>query len=116
MGSLRTGVVDYDDEQYLMGLIGGARELERYAVNRGKALDLRSVEVCLSTVQSLEQALMQFDFRNSHLRRSFDTVTYTVKKLEEVCYEVGMSLKRKEAWEITTPSDGKALEKLKFDP
>eukprot|EP00746_Dinoflagellata_sp_MGD_P035576 gnl/MRDRNA2_/MRDRNA2_18517_c0_seq1.p1 gnl/MRDRNA2_/MRDRNA2_18517_c0~~gnl/MRDRNA2_/MRDRNA2_18517_c0_seq1.p1 ORF type:complete len:502 (+),score=112.28 gnl/MRDRNA2_/MRDRNA2_18517_c0_seq1:57-1508(+) len=114
--NLRSGVLDYDDEQYLVGLIGAARELERYALNRGNVLDLHSVQVSLSTVQSLEQALMQFDFRNSGLRRSFDGIKYTVKKLEEVCYEVEMALKRNEASTMEQQPESLPAEKSTTEP
>lgn len=90
----QTGVQDFDDESYLLGLISSLKELERYAVNRGKFLDLRSVCFCLATAQSLEQALMQFNFRNSELRQRFDSVKYVVKKLESLVYEIDMARKR----------------------
>jgi len=91
---LRVGVEDVDDERYLVGTIDAARELERFAVNRGQVLDIRSIEICLATVQGLEQALMQFDFRNSEVRRRFDGVKYVVKKLETLAYEVDLARKR----------------------
>uniref|UniRef100_A0A7S0F9F9 Translin n=1 Tax=Pyrodinium bahamense TaxID=73915 RepID=A0A7S0F9F9_9DINO len=95
--SLSIGIDDVDDERYLLGTIDAARELERYAVNRGQLLDLHSVQACLGAVQSLEQALMQFNFRNSDLRRRFDGVKYVVKKLETLAYEVDLAKKRGEA-------------------
>jgi len=42
----------------------------------------------------LEQALMQFDFRNSEVRRRFDGIKYAVKKLETLAYEVDLAKKR----------------------
>jgi len=80
-----------------VGTIDAARELERFAVNRGQMLDLRSIEICLGAVQGLEQALMQFDFRNSEVRRRFDGVKYVVKKLETLAYEVDLAKKRASA-------------------
>lgn len=94
---LRIGVEDVDDERYLIGTIEAAKELERYAVNRGQALDLPSIRTCLAAMQSLEQALMQFDFRNSEVRRRFDSIKYAVKKLETLVYEVDLARKRAEA-------------------
>lgn len=88
------GVRDYDDELYLLGVLTALRELERYATNRGQELDLRSVRVCLATALCLEQALMQFSFRNSDLRQRFDGVKYQVKKLESVSYEIDLALQR----------------------
>eukprot|EP00434_Breviolum_minutum_P017786 symbB.v1.2.015701.t1/scaffold1180.1/size133432/10 len=51
----RTEIPEYDNECFLMGLIAALREMERYAVNRGQALDLRSVEICLRLGQSVEE-------------------------------------------------------------
>eukprot|EP00929_Paragymnodinium_shiwhaense_P095001 TRINITY_DN55928_c0_g2_i2.p1 TRINITY_DN55928_c0_g2~~TRINITY_DN55928_c0_g2_i2.p1 ORF type:complete len:525 (+),score=162.93 TRINITY_DN55928_c0_g2_i2:50-1624(+) len=90
----KLGIEDQDDERYLCGIIDAARELDRFAVNRGQVLDLPTIQVCLGVVQALEQALMQFDFRNSDLRRRFDGIKYVVKKLENLAYEVDMALKR----------------------
>lgn len=90
----QTAINEFDDERYLLGIVDASRELERYAVNRGQVLDLRSIQVCLRGVQSLEQALMQFDFRNGDLRRRFDGVKYAVKKLETLAYEVDLAKKR----------------------
>lgn len=92
--SCRIGIADQDDERYLLGILDALRELERYAVNRGQALDLESIRVCLAAAQCLEQALMQFDFRNSELRRRFDGVKYSVRKFENLAYEVDLALQR----------------------
>jgi len=95
----RISIDDQDDERYLLGLIEAIRELERYGVNRGQALDLESIRLCLSVAQCLEQALGQFDFRNSELRRRFDSVKYCVKKFENLAYEVDLALQRAAAAE-----------------
>jgi len=88
------GIPDQDDERYLLGLIDGCRELERYAVNRGQVLDLQSVRLCLGAAQSLEQAMMQFDLRGGDVRHRFDGVKYCVKKLENLSYEIDLALQR----------------------
>lgn len=63
-------------------------------MNRGQALDLPSVEICLRLGQSLEEVLMQFNFRNSALRQRFDGVKYSVKRLESLSYEITMARQR----------------------
>lgn len=93
-GSWKSGIEDYDDELYLLGTIGASREIERYAVNRGQRLDLASIKLCLGAVQSLEEALMQFSFRNSDLRQRFDGIKYCVKRLESLAYEISLALQR----------------------
>merc|ERR1719362_414527 len=93
-GRWLVGSKDLDDELYLLGVIGAAREMERYAVNRGQDLDLRSIRVCLGAAQSLEEVLMQFSFRNSDLRVRFDGVKYCVKRLESLAYEIDLAQQR----------------------
>ncbi|CAE7913169.1 Tsnax [Symbiodinium necroappetens] len=90
----KTGIPEFDNECYLLGAISSLRELERYAVNRGQSLDLRSVKFCLELAQTMEEALMQFNFRNSALRVRFDGVKYTVKKLESLVYEIDLARQR----------------------
>eukprot|EP00928_Gymnodinium_smaydae_P043768 TRINITY_DN29265_c0_g1_i1.p1 TRINITY_DN29265_c0_g1~~TRINITY_DN29265_c0_g1_i1.p1 ORF type:complete len:557 (+),score=89.03 TRINITY_DN29265_c0_g1_i1:79-1671(+) len=103
----KVGPEDQDDERYLIGVLGACRELERYAVNRGQALDLKSIRLCLQVCTCLEQVLMQFDFRNGDLRRRFDGVKYTVKRLENLAYEVDLAHQRAEAagQRVTTSSE-----------
>merc|ERR1719362_1322666 len=96
-GRWLVGSKDLDDELYLLGVIGAAREMERYAVNRGQDLDLRSIRVCLGAAQSLEEVLMQFSFRNSDLRVRFDGVKYCVKRLESLAYEIDLAQQRASA-------------------
>jgi predicted translin family RNA/ssDNA-binding protein len=107
---LRSEILEHDDERYLHGLIHALHDVQRYAVNRGQALDLRSVSICLRTAQCLEQALMQFDFRNSDLRRRFDSVKYIVKRLETVAYEVDLAHQRAAAAgqpiSVAVPAEG----------
>lgn len=100
----QTGIPDHDDERYLLGVINALRELERFAVNRGKELDLRSVRLCLGAAQALEEALMQFDLRNSELRRRFDGVKYCVKRFETLAYEVDLALQRAAAGAAVAPA------------
>ena len=60
-------------------------ELNRYAVLRATARDLPAVHQCRDVVDQLFGQLMLFEWRNGNLRRKFDAVKYTLKKLEQVC-------------------------------
>ena len=62
-----------------MGFIG---ELNRYAIGRAIRRDVKSVQLCRDLVDALNGAFMQFDFRNGPLRRRYDAIKYTLKKLE----------------------------------
>eukprot|EP00811_Abedinium_folium_P032341 NODE_5394_length_1775_cov_10.827670.p1 GENE.NODE_5394_length_1775_cov_10.827670~~NODE_5394_length_1775_cov_10.827670.p1 ORF type:complete len:546 (+),score=233.87 NODE_5394_length_1775_cov_10.827670:89-1639(+) len=91
----RTGVADQDEERSLLALMHVTQDLERYATNRGQEFDLQSVEFCLEVTRAIEEALMQFDFRNSELRRSFDAIKYRVKGLEKLTYEIDIARQRR---------------------
>jgi hypothetical protein len=47
----------------------------------------RARDVC----DALLAQLQAFDFRNGALRRKFDAIKYTLKKLEQVVYELSLS-------------------------
>ena len=36
---------------------------------------------------------MQFDFRNGNLRKKYDSLKYTLKKLEQIIYELNFFIK-----------------------
>ena len=56
-------------------------ELGRYAVLRATDRDVGAVRGCVAVVDALHAQLLAFDFRNGVLRRKYDTVKYTLKKL-----------------------------------
>ena len=58
-------------------------ELNRYAVLRATARDIDGVLRCRDVCDQLFGQLMLFEWRNGNLRRKFDAVKYTVKKLEQ---------------------------------
>lgn len=89
--AVKLGFEEVDMERYLLGVNAALKYIERYCVLRGEQLDLKSVEYGLSVVEAWNHLLMQFDFRNSDLRRSYDRVKWTLKKIEEVQHEVQMA-------------------------
>lgn len=93
----RTGIDNVDDERYLLGLVGAVHGLERYAIGRARVLDLPSIRVAWRATQCVEQAMLQFDFRNSTLRHRYDSVKYVVKRLETIAYEVDLAQQRQSA-------------------
>ena len=78
-------------EEYLGGIMDFTGELSRFAVIRATARDLKTVIRCKNIVELLYSQLMLFDFRNGNLRRKFDAVKYTLKKLEQLIYELTLS-------------------------
>ena len=80
----------YTDEEWLQGLIGAAHEIGRYANVVATAGDTRSVEAARAVVNALHEALQAFDLRNGPLRRSYDSLKYVVRRLEDLIYELSL--------------------------
>lgn len=78
-------------EEYLGGVMDFTGELNRYAVLRATARDIEAVKRCRDVADALFAQLMLFDWRNGQLRRKFDAVKYTLKKLEQVIYELTLA-------------------------
>uniref|UniRef100_A0A7S1NCU6 Translin n=1 Tax=Eutreptiella gymnastica TaxID=73025 RepID=A0A7S1NCU6_9EUGL len=77
--------------EYLSGLCGFAKELERYAAARATHRDVLSVILCRDVVEVINSQMMQFDFRNSPLRRKYDGLKYAVKRLQDILYELSLT-------------------------
>ncbi len=79
-----------DPETYLAGLCDTVGELVRKAVNsviqgdNATALEIKEV------VGALYEELMLFDFRNTPVRRKFDSIKYSLEKLEELALKIKM--------------------------
>ncbi|KAJ1458951.1 hypothetical protein M885DRAFT_435750, partial [Pelagophyceae sp. CCMP2097] len=93
---VRTGTFpskpDYcDDTEYVSGLLGASSELSRYATRRATAGDVESVAACRDGVACarprLHEAMLEFDLRNGPLRRKFDGLKYSLRRLEDLLYE-----------------------------
>jgi predicted translin family RNA/ssDNA-binding protein len=80
----------YTDEEWLGGLLSAAHEIGRYAVGAATVGDVSSVRACRAVVTALHEHLAQFDFRNGPLRRSFDGLKYTLRRLEDTIYELSL--------------------------
>ena len=94
----------YSDEEWLGALMSSAHEIGRYASNAAAAGDSASVKVARSVVVALQDRLLTFDFRNGPLRRSFDSVKYVVRRLEDTLYELSLFPPKDAA--TTSGSDG----------
>ena len=78
-------------EEYLGGVMDFTGELNRYAVLRATERDMAGVQSCRNVLDALFSQLSMFDWRNGQLRRKFDAVKYTLKKLEQIIYELTLS-------------------------
>jgi len=77
-----------DSDSYLLGLCDLTGELVRKAINdsiKGRwdsALKIKDV------VEEIYGELLQFDFRNSELRKKFDSIKYDLRRLEDVALSI----------------------------
>merc|ERR1712151_624162 len=56
--------------------------------------DAKSVQIARDIVDQLMKCLLNFDFRNGHLRRKYDGVKYALKRLETLLYELAVTKAR----------------------
>lgn len=75
-------------ELYLQGLCDLTGELTRKAVNDLINGDKSSVFEIKEFVSELYEELLQFDFRNSSLRRKYDAIKYSLEKLESLALKI----------------------------
>lgn len=80
------------DEEYLGSCISFGHELLEYCVGRAAEVDITTIKYCHKLVTQLSDALNQFEFRNSPLRRKYDSLKYIVKKLTDMIYELGLAI------------------------
>ena len=80
----------YSDEEWLGALVSSAHEIGRYASGAATCGDTRSVHAARSVVGSLHDAMAAFDLRNGNLRKSFDSLKYVVRRLEDTTYELSL--------------------------
>ncbi len=73
---------------YLLGLCDLTGELVRVAINsatKGKTkVALKMKEV----IELIYGELIKFDFRNSEIRRKYDSIKHDLHKLENLCFEL----------------------------
>jgi|APGre2960657444_1045066.scaffolds.fasta_scaffold00210_4 predicted translin family RNA/ssDNA-binding protein len=78
-------------EEYLGGLLDFTGELNRFAVLRATARDVPAVARARDVVDAVFGQMLQFDLRNGSARKKFDTLKYTLKKLESLLYELQLA-------------------------
>eukprot|EP00891_Asterochloris_glomerata_P000017 jgi/Astpho2/17/gw1.00001.52.1_t len=76
--------------RYLGGVLDFAGELNRFAVARATVRDMEAVQQCRDLVDGLMGQFLQFDIRNGSLRKKFDSLKYTLRKLENTLYELSL--------------------------
>jgi len=80
--------LDINTTHYLLGLIDLTGELGRKAVQYAGNGRFAEVVEIKDAVSSIYGELLNFDFRESDLRRKFDSVKYDLKKLEDLVLDL----------------------------
>jgi len=75
-------------EPYLLGLCDLTGELVRNAILSATKEKYSDVKLINETVEKIFNSMLQFDFRNSELRKKFDSVKYDLKKLEDLVLQL----------------------------
>jgi predicted translin family RNA/ssDNA-binding protein len=78
-------------DEYLGGVLDFTGELNRYAVARATERDVAAVRKCRDVVDALMGIFLKFDFRNGALRKKYDGLKYTLKKMENTLYEMSLT-------------------------
>lgn len=76
---------------HVLGIMDFTGELNRHAVLIATKRDICAVQKCRETLDLLNAQLMSFNWRNGNLRRKYDGVKYTLKKLEQIIYELTLA-------------------------
>jgi hypothetical protein len=100
-------------DEYMGGLMDAIGELNRVAVLRATARDMNAVRKIRDVVDTIHHQLMLFDWRNGALRRKYDGIKYSLKKLEQMIYELTLaeiSALAPKGFGDEGPRDGAAIE------
>lgn len=65
-------------------------ELNRYAVARATARDRAAVAACRDVVEGIMGQFLQLDLRNSMLRKKYDALKYTLRKMVRALLSWGL--------------------------
>jgi translin len=75
-------------EPYLLGMCDLTGELVRNAIISATAERYDEAKAIHEVVEKIFNSMMQFDFRNSELRKKFDSIKYDLKKLEDLMLQL----------------------------
>jgi len=78
-------------DEYLGGVLDFTGELNRYCIAKATVREVAEVRRCRDLVDALMALFLQFDFRNGSLRKKFDALKYTLKKMENTLYELSLT-------------------------
>ncbi len=77
-------------EEYLGGLLDFTGEINRWAIARATQRDVAAVQHARDCVDSIMGCFLRLDLRNGQIRKKYDALKYTLKKLENTLYELSL--------------------------
>lgn len=83
--------LNIENEEYLGGVLDFTGELNRIAVAKATLRDKEAVQQARDIVEALQGQFLRFDLRNGALRKKYDALKYTLKKLESLLYELSLT-------------------------
>lgn len=83
-----------DVEEYLLGLCDLTGEVVRKAVNAVIKKKYKEALECKQLCEEVYGQFLQFDLRNSELRKKSDSIKWNLKKLEDIAYDIQLKLKK----------------------
>lgn len=79
-----------DDDEYIGSTLNFAQQLVRYSSNCALEEDVQSILFCKSFLSALQGKYLEFFFRNGPLRKKFDGLKYSVKRIDGIVFDMSM--------------------------
>lgn len=89
---MRQGEVELAEvEEYLGGVLDFTGELGRLSIAQATRRDEAAVQKARDLTETIMGQFLQFDLRNGSLRKKYDALKYTLKKMENTLYELSLT-------------------------
>ena len=82
-----------NEEDYLMGICDLTGELTRRAVKMTILKQFKLVSEIKEVVEDIYGEFLNFNLRNSNLRKKSDSIKWNLKKLEDISYDINTKIK-----------------------
>ncbi|MBS3112953.1 hypothetical protein J4418_02650 [Candidatus Woesearchaeota archaeon] len=80
--------LNVDTDYYLLGIADLSGELVRRAILDATKGDYQSPFKAKELISEIYEWLLEFDIRESELRKKFDGIKYDLRKLEDLCFQL----------------------------
>lgn len=79
------------DDEYIAAVLNFSMDISKYCVGRATEGDAGSIELVKKLITQLNGKMLEFNFRNGPLRRKYDVLKYSLRNVENICYEYSLS-------------------------